>query len=355
MLQFSQQKHDGPVRARMISALVGGDYVKWVGHLNLFWLWAANTGKDGAAPEGRLDGPDAARMLVGVIDYRGKLKPEELTEAWITAGVVAKTETGLRAKGVDCYAATVENAAARSEAGKKGAAARWANRNAAAQPTHSEPDATASEPHSDRNADAMRFDAKREIETKKEIEESLSEEREQVELQSPEASGGGDHHQHPLQELWNRVADPRLPRWEGMSPARKRIADARLKDQPLRNWEHLIQRVNASPFLCGVNERGWKASPDWVFKPANIVKVVEGNFDDKNQLAKPQQSRIGSPPLNNCAVCDQATEGGAIGEGIFACYPHVAAFRATAERSGWERPWEHAAEWVNAVRAQEAN
>lgn len=345
MLQFSQQKHDAPARARMISGLLGGSYVKWLGHLNLFWLWAANSGKDGQAPEGRLDGPHAAKLLVGLIDHRG-VDEEALVEAWVTAGVLERTETGLRAKGVDCYAATVEAANARSEAAKKAAAARWSNRTATALPSHGETDASASAPDSDRTPAAMPFDAKREMETEREIENPLSRESEQLELESPRASGGGDH---PLQELWNRVADPRLPRWKSTSKSRRRIADARLREQSLEVWRTIIEKINASSFLCG--SKGFLANPDWFLKPENIVKVVEGNFDDKRPAAP--RDRIGAAPLQNCAVCGEATEGGAIGEGIFACYPHVARFRATADASGWEQPWEHAAEWVHAVRAQE--
>jgi hypothetical protein len=187
---------------------------------------------------------------------------------------------------------------------------------------------------------------KKEIPLPSEEREALAE-QESLELEpsGPDAAPG----EHPLQELWNRLAHPSLPRWEKLSKTRKRIADARLKERSLSEYALIIERINASTFLRG---KKW-LSLDWLLKPENLQKVLEGNYDDE-PAPKPAQNRpgIGPPPVGNCAVCDELAEA-AIGEGIFACYPHVGAFQASAEAAGWERPWEYAAEWVEAVKAQE--
>lgn len=41
-----------------------------------------------------------------------------------------------------------------------------------------------------------------------------------------------------------------------------------------------FKKVEASNFLKGDNERGWRAEFDWVIKPDNLVKVLEGNYDN---------------------------------------------------------------------------
>ena len=42
-----------------------------------------------------------------------------------------------------------------------------------------------------------------------------------------------------------------------------------------------FSRAMESDFLKGDNKSGWKANFDWILKPANIVKILEGNYDNK--------------------------------------------------------------------------
>ncbi len=108
----------------------------------------------------------------------------------------------------------------------------------------------------------------------------LEKEEEQLELE-PSGNPGElpSPGEHPLQALWNRLAHPELPRWVGLSKTRKRIADARLKERSLQEYARIIERINASKFCRGVNDRNWKVTPDWFLKPDNIDKVLGGNFD----------------------------------------------------------------------------
>ena len=43
---------------------------------------------------------------------------------------------------------------------------------------------------------------------------------------------------------------------------------------------NVFERINLSPFLRGEGPGEWKATFDWALKPANIVKVLDGNYDD---------------------------------------------------------------------------
>lgn len=44
-------------------------------------------------------------------------------------------------------------------------------------------------------------------------------------------------------------------------------------------WREYCRKVAASPHLRGENDRGWRADLDWVLKPENTSKILEGRYD----------------------------------------------------------------------------
>ena len=48
----------------------------------------------------------------------------------------------------------------------------------------------------------------------------------------------------------------------------------------LNSWEAFCHRLKASPFLMGEGPRGWRVTLDWILVEENLLKVLEGNFDD---------------------------------------------------------------------------
>lgn len=101
-----------------------------------------------------------------------------------------------------------------------------------------------------------------------------------------------------LQGLWNTTADKALPRWKGMSEQRRRAAVARLKALPLAGWVEVIQRINASPFLKGQNDRGWRASPDWLLQPDTAARVLEGKYDNTGPPKDVRKGRVAAEDVN---------------------------------------------------------
>lgn len=86
----------------------------------------------------------------------------------------------------------------------------------------------------------------------------------------------------PLQGLWNRLADPHLPRWREAQRKRRREAARAIRERSLEGpggWEEVIATLNRTPFLLGQNDRGWKASLDWLLKPGIAAKVLEGVYE----------------------------------------------------------------------------
>jgi hypothetical protein len=48
----------------------------------------------------------------------------------------------------------------------------------------------------------------------------------------------------------------------------------------LSQWEQFCARVKASPFLMGEGARKWRVTLDWVLSEGNLLKILEGNFDN---------------------------------------------------------------------------
>lgn len=79
-------------------------------------------------------------------------------------------------------------------------------------------------------------------------------------------------------DLWNSTV-PSLPKVHKKTAARRKTVKARQTEKV--DFEALFVLVEASDFLTGRirnDARPFKASFDWVLKPANLAKVVEGNF-----------------------------------------------------------------------------
>jgi hypothetical protein len=91
----------------------------------------------------------------------------------------------------------------------------------------------------------------------------------------------------PIRQLWNEVAHADLSRWLKTVGERKANAMARFKENPdLRFWRELFVRVSASDFLRGKNDRAWRADPEWLMKPGNLNKVLEGKYDNRATSTK---------------------------------------------------------------------
>lgn len=103
----------------------------------------------------------------------------------------------------------------------------------------------------------------------REGEEKVSEEKESIPFSD-------------IQEMFNRICVS-FPSIRTLSKGRKdkvRIRWGEIKS--LDTFEQLCNRMEESSFLKGKNDRGWKASFDWLLEnDNNWVKVIEGNYVDK--------------------------------------------------------------------------
>ena len=96
----------------------------------------------------------------------------------------------------------------------------------------------------------------------------------------------------PYKEIVNlyHAECPDLPRVKVLNELRKRLIRARWKEHPDFNWwRQYFQKVHASDFLCGrVEPRNGKppflADLEWLVRPSNMVKVLEGRYDNRKPI-----------------------------------------------------------------------
>ena len=98
-----------------------------------------------------------------------------------------------------------------------------------------------------------------------------------------------------LMDMWNERFDKtKVPNIEVIRHTRQKHVSARWKEYPdLDWWEGYFEKILASDFLCGrLADRDFVCSFDWVIKPSNLLKVLEGNYDNK-----PNRKTKGYNPL----------------------------------------------------------
>lgn len=82
----------------------------------------------------------------------------------------------------------------------------------------------------------------------------------------------------PLAILWNNHSG-KLPKVIKTNRERSRKSNIRIKDHSTDEWIHIFNKIANNPFLNGKNDRGWKATFDWILQPETSLKVLEGKYD----------------------------------------------------------------------------
>lgn len=79
------------------------------------------------------------------------------------------------------------------------------------------------------------------------------------------------------------------PSVQKMTAARRKALRARLADcGGLDGWRCAIGKAEASDFLCGRTAKPWTGFGfDWLTKPANFTKLMEGNYDNRTHQTFP--------------------------------------------------------------------
>lgn len=81
-------------------------------------------------------------------------------------------------------------------------------------------------------------------------------------------------------EAWNELAEAKgLAKVVKITDTRRKQIQARIKEYEPDDWSKALTAIYKSKFLCGENDRGWKADFDFLLQPKSFVKLVEGAYD----------------------------------------------------------------------------
>ena len=86
-------------------------------------------------------------------------------------------------------------------------------------------------------------------------------------------------------QLWNDLAE-RIghPKVQRLSKARRKSLGKRLAEcGGLEGWRVALSKVEASAFLRGDNDRGWRADFDFMLQAKSFTRLMEGSYDDNGR------------------------------------------------------------------------
>ena len=97
-----------------------------------------------------------------------------------------------------------------------------------------------------------------------------------------------------VKDLWNDICKS-YSKVIKLSTTREKHINLRLKEmkQDIEMIKETFVKLENSSFCKGINEKRWKASLDWLFSnDTNIIKVLEGKYDDADSKLSTKENKI---------------------------------------------------------------
>lgn len=106
-------------------------------------------------------------------------------------------------------------------------------------------------------------------------------------------------------EAWNALGLQNIRR---IAPGtdRDQWLRKRIRDYGIDAVLEAVEKVRGSRFLMGENKRGWQITFDWFIRPNNFPKVLDGNYDDREE---PVGAESGGSPLDDLRALHAMYEG----------------------------------------------
>ena len=95
-------------------------------------------------------------------------------------------------------------------------------------------------------------------------------------------------------ERFNLMFDGRLPKVLKLTDRRKTAVETCLQEYGMEGVERMFEKALRSDFLAGANTSGWRADFDWLLRTDNFLKVMEGNYENKQRHEKQTTTDSGS-------------------------------------------------------------
>lgn len=127
----------------------------------------------------------------------------------------------------------------------------------------------------------------------------------EISEEKPEISGDVSD----VVELFHTICKS-FPKVVRLSDPRKRAIRARMKAYSMEDFRKLFEAAEASPFLKGENDRGWRATFDWLMNEQNMTKVLEGAYADTGRRKRSNRfSNFDERPVDDIAELERQLRG----------------------------------------------
>ena len=85
---------------------------------------------------------------------------------------------------------------------------------------------------------------------------------------------------------------PKMSRVAVLNQQRKGFINARYSEFGMEKITSVLRLAGESKFLNGDNDRAWKADLEWIFRPVNFVKILEGKYTNRERVTETHEERI---------------------------------------------------------------
>lgn len=82
---------------------------------------------------------------------------------------------------------------------------------------------------------------------------------------------------------------PKLNKVVVLNDLRKGFINARVAEFGLEKITSVFRLAGESDFLNGKNDKAWKADFEWILRPTNFIKIMEGKYNNTNNTPKLDQ------------------------------------------------------------------
>ena len=101
----------------------------------------------------------------------------------------------------------------------------------------------------------------------------------QGEVSPPESNEDEKINYNALMDTFNKMFEGKLPKVTAMTDKRRKAVKARASEHGKEAIMAVFNSVSQSAFLLGHNNRNWVCDFDWIFRPTNFIKILEGNYN----------------------------------------------------------------------------
>lgn len=100
-----------------------------------------------------------------------------------------------------------------------------------------------------------------------------------------------------------------IPTITQISQKRQQMLKARAREHGKEALRKAVLNAVAAPFLNGASDKPFVASFDWIFRPLNFVKVLEGNYN--HAITNPNSQSYGTDNNNGYRTAEDLRQGAA--------------------------------------------